>query len=660
MASANFIDLPPLLTARGTVTLPGSKSISNRVLLLAALSEGATEVRDVLLSDDTERMLDALRILGVGVEQLDMHVFRITGCGGNLPVKDAELFLGNAGTAFRPLTAALALSGGHYKLSGVARMHERPIGDLVDALRQLGADIRYLGNAGFPPLEILPPSPPSPLTGGEGRVRVRGDVSSQFLTGLLMALPLTGQTAKVEVVGELISKPYIEITLAMMARFGVRVERQEWQSFVVPGGQRYRSPGTVYVEGDASSASYFLAAGAIGGGPLRIDGVGSDSIQGDVRFADALALMGARIERGPNWMEARAPENGKLKAIDLDCNHIPDAAMTLAVAALFADGTTTLRNIASWRVKETDRIAAMATELRKVGAMVEEGADYIRITPPYPALLTSPFPLHASIDTYDDHRMAMCFSLAAFGPEGVRINDPGCVAKTFPDYFAAFASVTQAVPVIAIDGPSASGKGTVAQRVARELGFHFLDSGALYRLLGLAAQRSGVALEDEAALASLAGRMDIRFEGTDIWLDGARVGDELRSEGAGAAASRVAALPMVRAALLDKQRAFRRAPGLVADGRDMASAVFPDAVLKIFLNASAEARAERRYKQLKEKGMDANIATLLQEIRARDERDTQRSASPLQQAPGASLLDTNALNIEQAVAEVLARYRVKK
>jgi len=648
MTSQNFIDLPPLLTAHGTITLPGSKSISNRVLLLAALSEGTTEVRDVLLSDDTERMLDALRILGVGVEQLDTHVFRVQGCGGNFPVKDAELFLGNAGTAFRPLTAALALSGGHYKLSGVARMHERPIGDLVDALRALGAHIDYLGNAGFPPLEIFPAKPAG------GTVQVRGDVSSQFLTGLLMALPLTGQTVKVEVVGELISKPYIEITLAMMARFGVRVERQEWQSFVVFGGQRYRSPGTVYVEGDASSASYFLAAGAIGGGPLRIEGVGSDSIQGDVRFADALALMGAQIEQGPNWMEARSPADGRLKAIDLDCNHIPDAAMTLAVAALFADGTTTLRNIASWRVKETDRIAAMATELRKVGATVEEGADFIRITPPSP-----PLPLHASIDTYDDHRMAMCFSLAAFGAEGMRINDPACVAKTFPDYFAAFASVTQAVPVIAIDGPSASGKGTVAQRVAARLGYHFLDSGALYRLLGLAAAQHGIALDAESQLADLAARIDIRFEGENIWLDGALAGDELRTEQSGAAASKVAALPRVRAALLDRQRAFRRAPGLVADGRDMASVVFPDAALKIFLTASAGARAERRYKQLKEKGMDANIAALLQDIQARDERDTQRSAAPLQQAPDAILLDTTALSIEQAVQEVLARYPAK-
>src|SRR5574340_10350 len=523
MTSENFLDLPPLLSARGTITLPGSKSISNRVLLLAALSKGTTEVRDVLLSDDTERMLDGLRTLGVGVEQLDKHVFRVQGCGGSFsetrcarfPVKDAELFLGNAGTAFRPLTAALALSGGHYKLSGVARMHERPIGDLVDALRALGANIDYLGSEGFPPLEISPAT-----LSDAARISVRGDVSSQFLTALLMALPLLDREVTVEVAGELISKPYIEITLAMMARFGVTVQRDGWRSFTVAAGSRYASPGAIYVEGDASSASYFLAAGAIGGGPVRIEGVGSDSIQGDVRFADALALMGAQIEQGPNWMEARAPKAGRLKATDLDCNHIPDAAMTLAVAALFADGTTTLRNIASWRVKETDRIAAMATELRKVGAVVEEGADFIRMTgcgiqdsgfsktaasSPNPAsCILNPV---SGIDTYDDHRMAMCFSLAAFGAEGMRINDPHCVAKTFPDYFARFRDVVQAVPVIAIDGPSASGKGTVAQRVAAQLGYHYLDSGALYRLLAMAALRAGIALTDESGLASLAGKI---------------------------------------------------------------------------------------------------------------------------------------------------------
>ncbi len=429
----DYLDLAPIARVSGTVLLPGSKSISNRTLLLAALAEGVTEVKALLASDDTRHMLAALKKLGVNWTQHgDSRDYRVEGVGGEFPVKRADLFLGNAGTAFRPLTAALALSHGDYKLSGVPRMHERPIGDLVDALRQRGADIAYLGNEGYPPLAVKPAR-----IEAAGRVSVRGNVSSQFLTALLMAAPLARQEVTIEVVGELTSKPYIEITLNLMRRFGVEVERQGWQAFTIRAGQTYRSPGAIHVEGDASSASYFLAAGAIGGGPVRVEGVGKASIQGDVRFAEALALMGAKIEMGDNWIESSG--SGKLKAIDLDCNHIPDAAMTLAVAALFADGTTTLRNIASWRVKETDRIAAMAAELRKVGATVEEGADYIKVTPPHSSLLTP----HSSIDTYDDHRMAMCFSLVALGDVPVRINDPKCVAKTFPDYFEKFAAIVR-------------------------------------------------------------------------------------------------------------------------------------------------------------------------------------------------------------------------
>ncbi|WP_287877496.1 3-phosphoshikimate 1-carboxyvinyltransferase [Aquitalea sp.] len=421
--------LTPTPHLAGTIKLPGSKSISNRTLLLAALSSGSTLVRDLLDSDDIRHMQAALGLLGVQVEQIgNSRDFRVQGVGGEFPVKSADLFLGNAGTAFRPLTAALALMQGNYHLSGVARMHERPIGDLVDALRIAGADISYQGNPGYPPLAISPAS----LRAGEV-IPVKGNVSSQFLTALLMALPLTGETATIEVVGELISKPYIEITLNLMSRFGVRVERQGWQRFVIPGGQHYISPGEVHVEGDASSASYFLAAGALAGGPVRVEGVGNNSIQGDVKFADTLRQMGVSITMGDNWIEAAA--NGKLKAIDVDLNHIPDAAMTIAVAALAADGTTTLRNIESWRVKETDRLSAMATELRKLGATVEEGQDYIRITPPAHLIAD------AQIDTYDDHRMAMCFSLVSLLGAPVIINDPKCVAKTFPDYFEVLATL---------------------------------------------------------------------------------------------------------------------------------------------------------------------------------------------------------------------------
>lgn len=415
--------------AKGAITLPGSKSISNRTLLLAALSEGVTIIRDLLDSDDTARMLEALQSLGIKLENISANAWLVTGCSGNFPNKQADLFLGNAGTAFRPLTAALAFSNGNYHLHGVPRMHERPIGDLVTALRHAGANISYQGNDGYPPLQISPAkldiSKP---------IQIRGDVSSQFLTALLMALPLTGQAATIEVVGELISKPYIEITLNLMQRFGVHVQRDGWQHFHIPASAHYQSPGEIFVEGDASSASYFIAAGILAG-DITVQGVGQHSIQGDILFAEAAKLMGGCISYGENHV--RAEKTGALKAIDLDCNHIPDAAMTLAVMAVFAQGTTTLRNIASWRVKETDRIAAMATELRKVGAVVTESADAIQITPP--ARLIE----HAVIDTYDDHRMAMCFSLISLAGVPITINDPKCVAKTFPDYFKVFASIAR-------------------------------------------------------------------------------------------------------------------------------------------------------------------------------------------------------------------------
>ena len=429
------LNLGPLTHAAGVVTLPGSKSISNRTLLLAALSDGETRVKNLLNSDDTEVMLAALKTLGINIKALGGQDFHVSGCNGRFPVSEAALFLGNAGTAFRPLTAALAFQQGHYQLSGVPRMHERPIADLVDGLAPLGAQIRYLNTTGYPPLEIRP------LQAREvSRVKVRGDVSSQFLSALLMTLPLLKREITVEVIGELISKPYVDITLNLLARFGIAVVRRDWREFVIPADANYRAGGVISVEGDASSASYFLAAGAIAGanaagGPVRVQGVGRASIQGDVRFAETLAQMGAAISMGEDWIEASAPK--KLRAIDADLNHIPDAAMTVAMLALFAEGITTIRNIASWRVKETDRIAAMATELRKVGAVVEEGADFIRITPPEKLVP------NAVIDTYDDHRMAMCFSLVALGGVPVTINDPGCVAKTFPDYFATFATIAR-------------------------------------------------------------------------------------------------------------------------------------------------------------------------------------------------------------------------
>ena len=409
------LELKPARRAAGTVRLPGSKSISNRVLLLAALARGETEVLGLLDADDTRVMREALAKLGVRFSPNKM-----TGVGGPFPVKKAELFLGNAGTAFRPLTAALALSNGEYRLFGVARMHERPIADLVDALRGIGARIDYAGKEGFPPLVVHAANLNTEL------VKVRGDVSSQFLSALLMALPLAGRDSTIEVQGELISKPYVEITLNVMQRFGVSVKRDGWRTFRVPA-RPYSSPGQIFVEGDASSASYFLAAGALGGDPVRVEGVGRDSIQGDVRFTEVLERMGARVSVEEDAIEVSGGK--KLKAIDMDMNHIPDAAMTAAVLALFADGPSTIRNVASWRVKETDRLAAMASELRKLGAQVEEGADFLRIAPP------STLSGNVLVDTYDDHRIAMSFSLVALGGVPVRIKDPRCVAKTFPGFF---------------------------------------------------------------------------------------------------------------------------------------------------------------------------------------------------------------------------------
>ena len=655
-----YLDIPHLAAASGSLVLPGSKSISNRVLLLSALCHGSTRLHDLLDSDDTRVMLTALRQLGCGVRQVGNQV-DIDGLGGRLACQQAELFMGNAGTAIRPLTAALAVLGGDFELRGVPRMHERPIGDLVEALRQLGCQIDYLGQPGYPPLRIG-----QPKLQLDTPIQVRGDVSSQFLTALLMALPLVaGRPIVIEVVGELISRPYVEITLNLLARFGVEVQRQGWQRFVIPAGSRLRSPGSLHVEADASSASYFIALGAIAAGReeprgIHISGLGADSIQGDIRFTEAARLMGAHVQSGPNYLAIQRGEPGQgwpLKAIDLDCNHIPDAAMTLAVMALYASGTTTLRNIASWRVKETDRLTAMATELRKLGATVEEGSDFLRITAP----ATAADWRAASIHTYDDHRMAMCFALAAFNPAGlpVRIEDPKCVAKTFPNYFEQLFSVAHAavgsLPVICIDGPTASGKGTLAAALAAQLGYHFLDSGALYRITALAARQAGLALDasQEPALAALAKGLRISFERDRVLLDGADISAAIRTEQAGMDASRVSVLPQVREALLSLQRSFARLPGLVADGRDMGTVVFPQARLKIFLTASAQKRAQRRHNQLISQGISVTLPALQADLEARDARDMSRSAAPLRPAEDARLLDNSDLSIQQSSDLVL-------
>ena len=666
MFATQFLDLPSLESASGTVVLPGSKSISNRVLLLSALCTGTTTLHDLLNSDDTQVMLAALRSLGCAVRQSGTNV-EIDGLGGVIKNKQADLFMGNAGTAMRPLTAALAVLGGDFKLYGVPRMHERPIADLVDALRQLGCQIDYLANDGFPPLRIGRPQLLLDVP-----IQVRGDVSSQFLTALLMTLPLVARKdIVIDVVGELISRPYIEITLNLLTRFGVQIKRDGWTRFTVPAGSRLKSPGVLHVEADASSASYFIALGAIATRAtdqlnrksIRIEGVGAASIQGDIRFVEAASQMGAKVQSGPNWLDVSVG-TWPLRAIDLDCNHIPDAAMTLAVMALYASGTTTLRNIASWRVKETDRIVAMAAELRKLGAVVEEGADYLKVTPPASASHWKA----ATIHTYDDHRVAMCFSLAAFNPAAlpVRIEDPKCVAKTFPDYFetlflVAHTSVNQ-IPVICVDGPTASGKGTLAAELAKRLGYHFLDSGSLYRIAALAATQAGLSLDvaNEAAIGRLVKRLVIRFSQCRVLVDGIDVSDTIRTEQAGMNASKVSALNQVRLALVDLQHSFRKLPGLVADGRDMGTVIFPQAPLKVYLTASAERRAERRHKQLISKGISAILPSLRADLEARDARDSSRVAAPLKAAQDAVLLDNSNLTVEESVEHVLSLWHSKQ
>ena len=421
--------LKAVLSISGQVTLPGSKSITNRILLLSAIAKGTTTIKHALVSDDTYHMIEALKKLQVNLEQKDNGDILIQGTQGHFKNKSSEIFLGNAGTAFRPLTAVLSFNRGNYILSGVHRMQERPIKDLVDTLLQLNADISYLNQEGYPPLKI---SPSEIIINGP--IKIRGDISSQFLTALLMAIPITKREVSIEIIGDLISKPYIDITINLMARFGVFVKKLDWQHFVIPNSSTYLSPGEIFVEGDASSASYFLAAGALAG-DIEVNGIGKNSIQGDLKFAEILTLMGAKI----NILEAsiKVAKVETLQAINLDCNHIPDSSMTLAVLALFAKGTSKLYNIASWRVKETDRIKAMATELRKLGATIIEGEDFIEITPPLHVKA------HAEIDTYDDHRMAMCFSLVSLKNIPIKINNPACVNKTFPTYFEVLESIVR-------------------------------------------------------------------------------------------------------------------------------------------------------------------------------------------------------------------------
>lgn len=428
MSRPDSLILAPIKRISGRVDLPGSKSLSNRVLLLSMLAEGTTRIQNLLDSDDVRYMIGALEKLGITLQETrEKNEISVEGCSGRIPNSDLELMLGNAGTAMRPLTAALTLGQGRYVLDGVPRMRERPIVDLVEGLQQLGAKVRLLNGPPGPPVEILAQGLPG------GTARIKGSVSSQFLSAILMAAPGAEKDVTLEIDDTLVSVPYVEMTLALMERFGVHVENRDFQEFHIPGKQTYHSPGDFFVEGDASSASYFLAGAAITGGTVTVLGCGTESLQGDSKFAEVLEQMGAETQWQPHSVTVRG---NTLKGVDLDMNRMPDAAMTLAVAALFAEGTTKIRNVYNWRLKETERMKAVTTELRKLGAEVEEGDDYLIIDPPDQIQSTE-------IETYDDHRMAMAFSLAACGAESVTILDPGCVSKTFPNYFEVLKSVSE-------------------------------------------------------------------------------------------------------------------------------------------------------------------------------------------------------------------------
>ncbi len=681
----DFLDLPQIISAGGEITLPGSKSISNRILLLAALTKQKITIQNLLLSDDTNYMLDALKILGVKIENADnANKFIVYGYGGNFVNKNAELFLGNAGTAFRSLTAILALSDGNYILRGVERMHQRPILDLLQPLQNLGANIQELQNKGFPPLKISPFAFNAKCV----EISVNANISSQYLSALLMAIPSIKANAKIRlnINGTLISSPYVAMTLNLLAKFNIAINTNFFHEkqnifFEIPTNQQFiYQQNEFFVESDASSASYFLAMGAITNNPhgVKVIGVGKNSIQGDIKFADVLQQMGAAITFGENFIQVQPPQKSqKLKPLNVDCLEFPDAAMTLAVLAMFCDYENpqnqkyfALKNIDSWRVKETDRILAMQQELAKFDFTAEWNEKSHEMKIYKKNHQNSANSLKATkIDTYDDHRMAMCFSLAAFATP-LRINNPNCVAKTYPNYFVDFQKIATFAPIIAIDGPSASGKGSVASAVAERLGFAYLDSGALYRITAFAANQQNIDLIPENAtkiaelITNLSAENKIKFStrNNEIFLENQNISKIIRSEQIGKMASKIATFPEVRNALLFVFRNFRKNPGLVADGRDMGSVVFDDADVKIILTASAEVRAKRRFLQLQQQGFsvtDADYQTIYKDLCQRDKSDKERKIAPLKSTENSIEINSDNLSLEQVINKVVEIYTNK-
>ncbi len=674
----NFFSLDIRTGASGEVYLPGSKSISNRVVLLSALANKKIEIINFLESEDTAVMLAIMDQLGVRYEksnilskenntETNVPILTVHGIGDRLvnlfeSPKKLKIFVGNSGLTIRtiiPIFVALLSKNSNcpsIEIDGVERMRQRPIGSLVESLKKIGAKISYMGNFGFPPLMIYP-SDTYPVK----EINVSSLESSQFLTGLIQSAPLLGKTWKSPVIiktnQEIPSRPYIDLTIKILKKFGVKVFETKKGVFKVDSFD-LDSPTKFVIEGDASSASYFLASGVLGNGPIKLHGLGLKSIQGDIRIAEILEKMGAKVLMSENSIEISKIR--PLKGLTVDCKNIPDASMVLVTCALYAEGNTKLINIGSWKIKETDRFEAMKEGVIKLGGKVFFGNDWIEVEPPK-KLKT------AYIKTYNDHRIAMSFSLASFSHSGDKNNierevffdNPECVEKTYPDYFDEFSRIcSQAVKVITIDGPTASGKGTIAQRVSDELGFNVLDSGCFYRVLALTSLQENIADNDQLSLAKCANRLKVDFIEEKVFVGNSDVTKKIREEHIGIRASKISIFVSVRKALLKVQRDFARTPGLVADGRDMGSIVFPNAFLKVFLSADEKIRAKRRYKQLIQKEIPCKLNDLLQEIKQRDYRDYNRKSGSLNLAKEVCSIhiDTSLKSIDEVVQIIINRF----
>lgn len=677
----NHFSLNVRSNASGNLCLPGSKSISNRVILLAALGNKKVNIVNFLESEDTEVMLSVLNTLGVKFEKnFDLEyyaglkkqvpVLTIEGIGDrfitmfNQP-KQFNFFVGNSGLTIRTILPVIVavfsqkLDSLSFKIDGVERMRQRPIGGLVECLKKIGANISYLEKKGYPPL-LVRPSKIVPSS----EILIDSNDSSQFLTGILQAAPILRNYWNgplfVKAVDLVASRPYIDLTINILKKFEIFVEEVEKNVFKIDS-KRVVSPNKIIVEGDASSASYFMAAGVLGQGPISIEGLGKKSIQGDIKLGHILKKMGAEVFFTDNNITIES--NQQLSGMRVDCSDIPDAAMVLVTCALYADGPTLLTNIGSWRVKETDRIKAMSEGVMQLGGKVRFGDDWIEITPPEKLL-------SANIKTFNDHRVAMSFSLASFSHPGdatnssrkIRFDNPKCVEKTYPDFFDEFSRIcSEAVKVITIDGPTASGKGTIANKVSKLLGFKVLDSGCLYRVLALISAQFGIADNEELKLVKCAENLNISFFEGKVFNSGIEITEEIRAEPIGIRASKISVFRSVRTTLLRSQRDFARPPGLVADGRDMGSIVFPNAFLKVFLSADAKIRAERRYKQLIQKEIPCNIDDLLHEIKKRDLRDTNREVGSLNLAKDACsvYIDTSSKSIDEVVKVIVDEFSLK-